>query len=229
MTPRRILILGSGGREHALAWRLGLDSGVESVIVAPGNPGMRDVADRRGPLDILDGAAVVDLARAERTDLVIVGPEGPLVAGVADHLRAAGIAVFGPDAAAARIEGSKAFCRDVARAAGVPMAEGADFTDSPLAIAYAARLGAPLVVKADGLAAGKGVTVCATVDEAEAAIRGALDGGVFGRAGQRVVVEAELSGPEVSVVAITDGSTALALPVARDHKRIGEGDSGPNT
>jgi phosphoribosylamine--glycine ligase len=229
VTPRRILVLGSGGREHALAWRLGLDRGVESVVVAPGNPGMGEVAEVRAGLEVTDPPAVVALARAERADLVVIGPEAPLVAGVADALRAAGIAVFGPDAAAARIEGSKAFCREVAAAAGVPMAEGAVFTTAAAAIDYAARLGPPVVVKADGLAAGKGVTVCATLTEAEAAIRAALEDGAYGRAGECVVVEAALAGPEVSLIAICDARAALALPAARDHKRIGEGDTGPNT
>ena len=229
MTPRRILVLGSGGREHALAWRLSLDAGVEAVMVAPGNPGMRDVAEVRAGLDATDPFAVVALARAERADLVVIGPEAPLVAGVADALRATGIAVFGPQAGAARIEGSKAFCREVAAAAGVPMAEGMAFTAAGPAIEYAVRLGAPVVVKADGLAAGKGVTVCASLSEAETAIWAALEGRAHGPEGQCVVVEASLSGPEVSLIAICDADTALALPAARDHKRIGEGDTGPNT
>ncbi|MFI5254503.1 MAG: phosphoribosylamine--glycine ligase [Candidatus Limnocylindrales bacterium] len=229
MTPRRILVVGSGAREHALAWRLRLDPGVETIVVAPGNPGMTDVAEVRPGLEATDPAAVVALAGAERVDLVVIGPEAPLVAGVADALRQVGIPAFGPDAAAARIEGSKAFCREVARAAGVPMAEGADFIDSATAIAYAARVGAPLVVKADGLAAGKGVTICSTLAEAEAAIRAALDDGAFGSSGERIVVEQALTGPEVSLVAICDGRMALAMSPARDHKRIGEGDSGPNT
>jgi phosphoribosylamine--glycine ligase len=229
VTPRRILVLGSGGREHALAWRLGLDPGVEAVIVAPGNPGMRDVAEIRPGVEPTDPGAIIALARVERADLVVIGPEAPLVAGVADALRAAGFAVFGPDAAAARIEGSKAFCREIAAAAGVRMAEGRAFSVPGPAIDYAARLGAPLVVKADGLAAGKGVTVCGTLDEAEAAIRAALEGGLHGRAGERVIVEAALRGPEVSLITICDAHTALALPPARDHKAIGEGDTGPNT
>jgi phosphoribosylamine--glycine ligase len=229
VTPRRVLVLGSGGREHALAWRLGLDAGVEAVIVAPGNPGMRDVAEVRPGLEPADAAAVVAMALAECVDLVVIGPEAPLVAGVADALRAAGFAVFGPDAAAARIEGSKAFCREIAAAAGVPMAEGRAFDAAGPALDYAARLGAPVVVKADGLAAGKGVTVCTTLTEAASAIRAALEDGLHGRAGERVVVEAALSGPEVSLVAVCDAHTALALPAARDHKAIGEGDTGPNT
>jgi phosphoribosylamine--glycine ligase len=229
VTPRRILVLGSGGREHALAWRLGLDAGVESVVVAPGNVGMGNVAEIRAGLEVTDTRAVVALARAERADLVVVGPEAPLVGGVADALGAAGIAVFGPDAAAARIEGSKAFCRGIAAAAGVPMAEGAVFTAAGAAIDYAARLGPPVVIKMDGLAAGKGVTVCATQAAAEAAIRAALEDGVHRPAGGRIVVEVALVGPEVSLIAICDARTALALPAARDFKRIGEGDTGPNT
>jgi len=228
-TPGRILVIGSGGREHALAWRLAHDPGIEVVMVAPGNPGMHGVATVIPGFDATDPAAVVALARERRVELVVVGPEGPLVAGVADALRAAGIPVFGPDAAAARIEGSKAFCREVAGAAGVPMAEGAVFDAAAAALAYAARLGAPVVVKADGLAAGKGVTVCATLAEAEEAIRDALERRVFGAAGARIVVEVALRGAEASLIAICDATTALALPPARDHKRIGAGDRGPNT
>jgi len=229
VVPGTVLVVGSGGREHALAWRLARDPGVERVVVAPGNPGM--VSDARVVPDVLasDAPAVIALARRIAADLVVIGPEAPLVAGLADELQAAGLAVFGPSAAAARIEGSKAFCREVAFAAGVQMADGAAFSDAVAAVLYAEGLGGPVVVKADGLAAGKGVVVCTTLDEARRAIRAVLIERAFGAAGVRVIVERALEGPEASVIAICDATTALALPAARDHKRIGEGDTGPNT
>src|SRR4051812_41730148 len=224
--PTRILIVGGGGREHALAWKLGSEPGVNEVVVAPGSdaialePRVRRIAG----LDPLDPAAVVALARREASELVVVGPEAPLAAGVADALAAAGIAVFGPSAAAARIETSKAFCREIAEAAGVPMAEGRAFGvgERAAAVAFARQLAddGGVVVKEDGLAAGKGVTVCETADEAAAAIT-ALEG--------RVVVEARLVGREASVIAICDSRRAVALPPARDHKRLGDGDTGLNT
>ncbi|MET1231217.1 MAG: phosphoribosylamine--glycine ligase [Candidatus Limnocylindrales bacterium] len=227
--PGTILIVGGGGREHALAWRLARDPGVAHVVVAPGNPGM--TADALLAPDVLasDGLAVVALALAIEADLVVIGPEAPLVAGLADRLRAAGVAAFGPSAAAARIEASKAFCREVAHAAGVQIADGAAFTDAIAAVLYAQGLDGPVVVKADGLAAGKGVVMCGTLDDARRAIRAVLIERAFGAAGDRVVVERALEGQEVSVIAICDATTALALPAARDHKRIGEGDVGPNT
>jgi phosphoribosylamine--glycine ligase len=223
--PTRILIVGGGGREHALAWKLGTEPGVNEVTVAPGSaaiaaePRVRVAPD----VDPLDPAAVVALARTRAVELVVIGPEAPLAAGVADALEAAGIAVFGPTAAAARIESSKAFCRDVARAAGVPMAEGRAFEagERDAAIAFAGRFAdRGVVVKADGLAGGKGVIVCDAIDAAVAAI-GAVDG--------PFVVEERLVGSEASVIAIADGRTALALPIARDHKRLGDRDTGPNT
>ncbi|MFN8621002.1 MAG: phosphoribosylamine--glycine ligase [Chloroflexota bacterium] len=226
---RRVLVVGGGGREHALAWRLATEDGIDAVLVAPGNPGMRDVATVLPAVPLTDAAAIVAVAREQAADLVVVGPEAPLVAGLADRLADAGIAVFGPSAAAARLEGSKAFCREIAEAAGVPMAQGRAFTDPGAAIGFAASLGGRVAVKADGLAAGKGVTVCTSVAAAEAAIREAMVEGVFGAAGRMVVVEEVLTGPEASVIAICDTTTCLALPAARDHKRIGEGDTGPNT
>ena len=227
--PGTILVVGSGGREHALAWRLARDPGVERVVVAPGNAGM--IADAEVAADVLagDGIGLVALARRIHADLIVIGPEAPLVAGLADDLRAAGLAVFGPSAEAARIEGSKTFCRQIARAAGVPVADGGSFTDPVAAVLYAQGLDGPVVVKADGLAAGKGVIVCDSLDEARRAIRAVLVERAFGAAGSRVVVERLLRGPEASVIAICDATTALALPAARDHKRIGEGDTGPNT
>lgn len=223
--PTRILIVGGGGREHALAWKLAAEPGVNEVVVAPGSDAIaREPRVRVAPgVDPLDPAAVVALARERAVELVVIGPEAPLAAGAADALAAAGIPVFGPSAAAARIESSKAFCREVARAAGVPMAEGRAFAAGEVdaALRFAAAL-APqdVVVKADGLAAGKGVVVCDSAAEAARAIE-AMDG--------PFVVEERLSGPEASVIAIADGRTAVALPPARDHKRLGDGDTGPNT
>jgi phosphoribosylamine---glycine ligase len=224
--PESVLVIGSGGREHALAWRLRMD-GVERVVVAPGNPLMTDVAELSADVATTDFDAIVRLARAE-ADLVVVGPEAPLVGGLADRLIEEGVPVLGPTRAAAALEGSKAFCRAVAGAAGVAMAHGADFTDAGRAIELAQVMDAPLVIKADGLAAGKGVTVCETLDEAEAAIREAF-GGRFGAAGRRVIVERALEGREVSIIALCDGRDAVLLPAARDHKRLGDADTGPNT
>jgi phosphoribosylamine---glycine ligase len=224
-----VLVLGSGAREHALAWRLAREPDVGRVLVAPGNPLTGDVADVVPEVEATDSLGVVALCRREEVDLVVVGPELPLVGGLADELAAAGVACLGPSAAAARLEGSKAFCREVAQAAGVPMADGAAFDDAREAIAFARRLGAPLVVKADGLAAGKGVTVCESLAEGEAAISEAMLESRFGAAGRRVVVERRLEGDEASLIALCDGARALMLPPARDHKRLHDGDTGPNT
>jgi phosphoribosylamine--glycine ligase len=230
IAPTRLLVVGYGGREHALAWKLAGEPGVNTVSVLPGNQGIGaeprvEALTHWGRDCILDGSIVASVAKGMAAELIVVGPEAPLAAGVADDLLAQGITVFGPMAAAARIEASKAFCREIAEAAGVPMARGRAFEagEQAAAIAYAgelARDGAGVVVKADGLAAGKGVTVCDTADEAAAAIAG-LDG--------RLVVEERLVGPEVSLIALADGADALALPFARDHKRLGDGDTGPNT
>jgi phosphoribosylamine---glycine ligase len=227
--PATVLVVGSGGREHALAWRMAGEGGVRRVIVAPGNAGMTDVAEVRPETRSDDTGAIVELCRTEGVDLVVIGPEAPLVAGLADSLRQDGLTVFGPDAGAARIEGSKAFCREVAAAAGVPMAEGEVFDSLAPAIEYARSLGAPLVVKADGLAAGKGVTVCASVEEAERALVDALERRVYGEAGTRVLVERAMDGAEASLMAICDPTAAVALPLARDHKRLLDDDRGPNT
>ena len=225
----RVLVIGSGAREHALAWRLAGESQVGRVICAPGNPLMSDVAQMWPDLSLQDHAALVELARTERMDLVVVGPEAPLVAGLADELGAAGIACFGPGAAAAGLEGSKAFAREICAAAGVAMARGRAFDDLPAAVAFADSLGGPVVIKADGLAAGKGVTMCHSLSEAVDALRDALQGERFGAAGHRVVVEEWLEGIEASVIALCDGRRPAVLPAARDHKRLGEADSGPNT
>jgi len=206
----RVLIVGSGGREHALAWKLSRSPLLDELHAAPGNPGIAALAQCH-PMRADDGDGLVGLARALDVDLVVVGPEAPLVAGVADELRHAGIAAFGPSAAAARIEGSKGFAKEILAAAGVPTA--ASLSDPE----------PPCVVKADGLAAGKGVFVCTTQEEVDAALAAA------GALGGSVVVEELLDGEELSVFALTDGSRTLPLAAARDYKRIGDGDTGPNT
>jgi phosphoribosylamine--glycine ligase len=225
--PTRILIVGSGGREHALAWKLAEEPGVNRVVVAPGSDAIAELARVACFPDVtaLDADGLVALARREAVELAVIGPEAPLAAGVADALVAAGVTVFGPSAAAARIESSKAFCREIAEAAGVPMARGRAFaeTDPSSALAYALGLGVDrhgVVVKADGLAAGKGVTVCDSADEAAAAISAQP---------AAMVVEERLTGREASVIALCDGERAVALPAARDHKRLLDGDRGPNT
>ena len=225
--PTRILIVGAGGREHALAWRLSVEPGVNTVFVAPGNDAMagEPMVQRLPDVDPLDGPSVVAAARAVAAELVVIGPEAPLAAGVTDALEAAGMAVFGPTAAAARIEASKAFCHEIGAAAGVPMARSGAFESVAEAEAFARALaadGGGVVVKADGLAAGKGVTVCDTLEDALRAIAAAARAGV-------VVVEQRLEGREASLIALCDGRDALALPIARDHKRLGDGDTGPNT
>ncbi len=228
MSGMRLLVVGSGAREHALCWRLSLE-GAERVLVAPGNPLMTDVAEVRGEVSNPDFDTIVALATAERVDLVVVGPEAPLADGLTDRITAAGIPCFGPTATAARLEASKSFAREICRAASVPMALGASFESVAPAVEYAQMLGLPVVIKADGLAAGKGVAICGTLAEAESRIREALEGGRFGVSGQRVVVEQWLEGVEASVIALCDGRDALILPTARDHKRLLAGDDGPNT
>jgi phosphoribosylamine--glycine ligase len=233
-TPRRILLVGAGGREHALAVRLAGEPGVTFVLALPGSdaiasvPGVSIAAG-----DPLDPAAVVAAALDARVDLAVLGPEAPLAAGVADALVAAGIPTFGPSAAAARIESSKAFCHEVADAAGVRMAQAGAFAVKGPAVSFAAALeaaGRGIVIKADGLAAGKGVTVCETFDEALAAVDAIFGDVPAGSTGvPRVVVEERLRGPEASVIAIADETAVLALPAARDHKRLRDGDAGPNT
>jgi phosphoribosylamine--glycine ligase len=222
-----ILILGGGGREHALAWAVLQNPKCDRLIVAPGNAGIDQIAEC-AVLDITDGEAVVGFAVEESIDFVIVGPEAPLAAGVADALAAAGILVFGPSAAAARLEASKGFTKEVCDACGAPTAGWARFADAEAARAYVRAQGAPIVVKADGLAAGKGVVVAMTVAEAEAAID-EMFGGAFGAAGAEVVIEEFMAGEEASFFVLSDGETVLPIGTAQDHKRIGEGDTGPNT
>ena len=215
-----ILLLGSGGREDALAWRLRQSPSCDELIAAPGNPGIARWAECVA-IDSCDVAAVIDLAQARRIDLVVVGPEAPLVAGVGNALRDAGIAVFGPNAAAAQLEGSKGFTKDLCAANGIPTARYVRVEGVEAARAAVAQFGSPVVIKADGLAAGKGVTVAATTEEAEAAIADAGD--------SPLVIEEFLEGEEASLFALVDGETAVLLASAQDHKRVGEGDTGPNT
>jgi phosphoribosylamine--glycine ligase len=238
--PARLLVLGGGGREHALVWSLAREAAVEAVLVAPGSDAIGDEPKVRCFPDVsaLDPTAVVDLATSENVDLVVVGPEAVLAAGVADALMDAGVPTFGPTRAAARIEWSKAFCREVAEAAGVRMARGRDFDSLEPALAFAAELASAsgsrgVVVKADGLMAGKGVTVCDDFAAAATALR-ALFAGVSGERPKAepsvlVVIEERLIGAEASLIAICDGHAALALPPARDHKRLLDDDKGPNT
>jgi phosphoribosylamine--glycine ligase len=225
----RVAVVGGGGREHALAAALASSPGVERVFAVPGNAGTRAVAANVAGLDPLDGAALAAWARADRVDLVVVGPEAPLVAGVADRLAAAGLAVFGPGAQAARIEGSKAFAKEVMAAAGVPTARAEVFSDPGTAVKALDDFGPPWVVKADGLAAGKGVTVTDDPAAARAAVEAALVEGVHGQAGAQILLEEHLSGPEASLFAVSDGRAVLPLAPARDYKRVGDGDRGPNT
>lgn len=225
---RTVLVVGSGGREHAIARRLADSPSVGEVIVAPGNAGTAR-AFRNAAVRADDVAAMVDLAVREKVDLVVVGPEAPLVAGLVDALAERGIAAFGPSRAAARLEGSKAFLKRFAARNGIPTAPFEVFDDAEEAAAYIRRRGKPVVVKADGLCAGKGVVVAADADEAERAAREMLSGRPFGDAGRTIVVEDRLEGAEASVHAICDGTRYVLLPAVQDHKRIGEGDRGPNT
>ena len=220
-----ILLIGSGGREHALAWKLKQSPRVEWLYAAPGNPGIAEEAEVVD-LDVSDHAAVRAFCEGKAIDLVVVGPEQPLVAGIADRL--AGIPVFGPDAAAARLEGSKGFVKDLCARHNIPTAAYAGHHDKAAALADVGRFGLPVVIKADGLAAGKGVVIAETADEAREAIE-MMFGGGFGAAGAEVVIEAFLTGEEASLFAITDGRTILPFGSAQDHKRVGDGDIGPNT
>jgi phosphoribosylamine---glycine ligase len=222
-----VLILGAGAREHALALAAAKSPRLGRLFVAPGNPGCAAVA-RNVAIDIGDHAAVVSFCRENAIDLVLVGPEAPLVAGVADDLAAAGIVCFGPSRTAAQLEGSKGFTKDFCRESGIPTADYQRFRDRGAALDYVRRKGAPIVVKADGLAAGKGVVVAMTLSEAEAAVEALFDG-AFGEAGAEVVIEEFLRGEEISFFALSDGVCATPLGSAQDHKRVGDGDTGPNT
>jgi phosphoribosylamine--glycine ligase len=224
----RILVVGSGGREHALAWKIAQSPLVSALFCAPGNPGIATLAALL-PVRADDVDGLAREVRARRIDLVVVGPEAPLVLGLADRLTADGVLVFGPGAQAAAVEGSKAFAKEVMLAAGIPTAEHATFTELAPAVEHARARGGRVVVKADGLAAGKGVVVASTQAEAESALRAMLVDRVYGGAGATVVVEERLEGPEASVIALCDGERVRLLPAAQDHKRVFDGDAGPNT
>lgn len=224
----KILVVGSGGREHALCWAIKRSPLCEALYCAPGNPGIAQLAECL-PLSVDDVAGIVAEAKARGVDLVVVGPEGPLVAGLADALAAEGIRVFGPSAAAAQLEGSKGFMKDFCARHGIPTAAYARFTEAEAAKAYVRAKGAPIVVKADGLAAGKGVVVCPNQADALAAIDTIMTERAFGAAGGEVVIEEFLAGEEASFFALCDGATAIAFGAAQDHKRVGDGDTGPNT
>jgi len=224
----RVLVIGSGGREHALAWALSASPLLAKLWVAPGNPGTALIAENIG-IAALHTERLVQFARDNEIDLVVPGPEGPLVAGLADAMAEAGIRCIGPTAAAARLEGSKAFAKQFCDAAAIPTALWEQFTDAEAAREFIRRRGAPVVVKADGLASGKGVVVAATVEEAEAALDTIMRDRAFGDSGAAVVVEECLVGEEVSLFALCDGTDAVFLGAAQDHKRLGDGDAGPNT
>ncbi len=223
----RVLVIGSGGREHALAWKLAQSAKVDRLLVAPGNGGTAKVAENR-EVDITDHAAVIALCRAEGIDFVVVGPDAQVVAGLGDDLRDVGIDCFCPSRAAGQLEGSKAFTKALCDEMGIPTARYGRFDDEADALAYVRAEGAPIVIKADGLAAGKGVTVATTLEEAEAAIRDCF-AGAFGQSGAEVVVEEFMEGEEVSLFVLSDGTDILPLTTAQDHKRAFDGDRGPNT
>jgi len=222
-----VLLIGSGGREHALAWALSQSPLLTALFCAPGNAGIAEVA-RCIPIDPANHGAIIEFCRKERIGLVVIGPEAPLVAGLGDALGEAGIRYFGPTKAAAKLEGSKGFAKDLCRAANIPTAAYGRFSDRAAAMKYLESQRLPIVIKADGLAAGKGVVIAATFDEAKAAIDACLSG-AFGKAGAEIVIEEYLEGEEASFFALCDGLTALPLASAQDHKRVGDGDTGPNT
>ena len=226
----KILVIGSGGREHALAWKLAQSPRVSEVIVAPGNAGSATEGKCRNvAIKVNDIEGLLKLAQDESVGLTVVGPEVPLVLGVVDRFREAGMRIFGPTAAAAQLEGSKAFAKDFLARHGIPTAYYAVHTEVDAALAYLHEKGAPIVIKADGLAAGKGVIVAMTMQEAEAAVHDMLSGNAFGDAGARVVIEEFLEGEEASFISMVDGRIALPMATSQDHKRVGDGDTGPNT
>ncbi|MEL0007239.1 MAG: phosphoribosylamine--glycine ligase [Luminiphilus sp.] len=226
----KILVVGGGGREHALAWKLSQPEYVARVFVAPGNAGTAAEPKLENiPLDPLDIEGLANFAAEQDCALTVIGPEAPLVAGIVDHFAARGLACFGPSAGAAQLEGSKAFTKDFLARHNIPTASYAVFTDVDEALSYVREQGAPIVIKADGLAAGKGVIVAMTLDEAETAVRDMLADNKFGDAGARVVIEGFLEGEEASFIVMVDGTHVLPMATSQDHKRIGEGDTGPNT
>lgn len=226
----KVLVIGNGGREHALAWKAAQSPLVDTVYVAPGNagtalePSLQNVA-----IGVTDIPALLRFAQDENIDLTIVGPEAPLVIGVVDAFRAAGLNIFGPTEGAAQLEGSKAFTKDFLARHHIPTAEYQNFTEVEPALAYLREKGAPIVIKADGLAAGKGVIVAMTLEEAEAAVKDMLAGNAFGDAGHRIVIEEFLDGEEASFIVMVDGEHVLPMATSQDHKRVGNGDTGPNT
>ena len=228
--PINVLIIGSGGREHALAWKTAQSPAVESVFVAPGNAGtalesqLENVA-----IGVLDFPALADFAKSNQVGLTIVGPEAPLVDGIVDYFQEQGLAIFGPGKGAAQLEGSKAFTKDFLTRHGIPTAEYQNFTEAEPALDYVRNKGVPIVIKADGLAAGKGVIIAATLEEAEATIRDMLSGNAFGEAGHRVVLEEFLAGEEASFIVMADSKNILPMATSQDHKARDNGDRGPNT
>ncbi|MGK3138550.1 phosphoribosylamine--glycine ligase [Pantoea trifolii] len=226
----KILVIGNGGREHALAWKAAQSPLAETVFVAPGNAGTAlEPALQNVAISATDVAALLAFAQQEKIDLTIVGPEAPLVMGVVDAFRAAGLKIFGPTQAAAQLEGSKAFTKDFLARQQIPTAEYQNFTEVEPALAYLREKGAPIVIKADGLAAGKGVIVAMELAEAEAAVQDMLAGNAFGDAGHRIVIEEFLDGEEASFIVMVDGNNVLPMATSQDHKRVGDGDTGPNT
>ena len=226
----KVLVIGSGGREHALAWKLSQSPRVSEVLVAPGNAGTANEAKCRNmavAANDIDG--LLALVQSQGVAVTVVGPEGPLVAGIVDRFRAAGLRIFGPTAKAAQLEGSKAYAKDFLARHGIPTAHYGVFTELDAALAHLRQTGAPIVVKADGLAAGKGVIVAMSLAEAEAAVRDMLAGNAFGAAGSRVVIEEFLDGEEASFISMVDGTAALPMATSQDHKRVFDGDTGPNT
>ncbi|HHG3247419.1 TPA: phosphoribosylamine--glycine ligase [Vibrio parahaemolyticus] len=226
----RVLIIGSGGREHALGWKAGQNPNVETIFIAPGNAGTAlEPKLENVNIDVEDIAGLVAFAKEKAIELTIVGPEAPLVIGVVDAFREAGLPIFGPTQAAAQLEGSKAFTKDFLARHQIPTGAYANFTEIEPALAYVREQGAPIVVKADGLAAGKGVIVAMTLEEAEDAIKDMLAGNAFGDAGSRVVIEEFLDGEEASFIVMVDGENVLPMATSQDHKRVGDKDTGPNT
>lgn len=225
-----ILVIGSGGREHALAWKAAQNESVQTVFVAPGNAGTATESKLKNiDIDVMNFEALADFAKNNHVELTIVGPEAPLVDGIVDFFQAQNLRCFGPSKGAAQLEGSKAFTKDFLARHQIPTADYQNFTDVEPALAYLKEKGAPIVIKADGLAAGKGVIVAMTLEEAEAAVRDMLSGNAFGEAGCRVVIEEFLEGEEASFIVIADGQNCLAMATSQDHKRVGDGDTGPNT
>ena len=224
----KVLLVGGGGREHALAWKLSRDDESIELIAAPGNPGIATLA-RCVRADPADAAGLLELAKREKPDLTVVGPEAALAAGIVDRFREASLPIFGPTRAAGEIETSKAFAKDLMIAAGVPTARAVRHTDAAAAHRALRQFGAPVVIKASGLAAGKGVVVCASVDEADEAIDSMLVRSIHGAAGSEILIEEFMQGEEISLLALTDGTTVLPMLPAQDHKRLLEGDAGPNT